>query len=204
MPLALFTVEALTNAYKHAYPIGQGGRICVNLAPFDGAKLRLSVEDDGIGFQYDDVNASVGARLIKTFGQQVSGEASISSEKGSGTIVEIVFPDPDLKKPCGIKRAGVAPTLFVILQRIKQIDGLYRRAAASHHAGDQADREQNQEDNEDDLRDFSGRKRDPAEAEDARDNRNDEERQSPSEHGTLHIFQGAELTRSPFKTQSSV
>jgi two-component sensor histidine kinase len=97
VPLALFTVEALTNAYKHAYPAGQKGRICVNLAPFDGAKLRLSVEDDGSGFQYEDVSASVGARLIKTFGQQVSGEASISSEKGRGTIVEIVFPDPDLK-----------------------------------------------------------------------------------------------------------
>ncbi len=95
VPLALFTVEALTNAYKHAYPTGHGGRICVNLKPFDGAKLRLSVEDDGVGFQYEDVNASVGARLIKTFGQQVSGEASISSEKGRGTTVEIVFPDPD-------------------------------------------------------------------------------------------------------------
>jgi len=99
VPLALFTVEALTNAYKHAYPPGHGGRICVGLAPFNGAKLRLSVEDDGVGFQYEDVNASVGARLIKTFGQQVSGEASISSEQGRGTIVEIVFPDPAAETP---------------------------------------------------------------------------------------------------------
>jgi two-component sensor histidine kinase len=94
VPLALFTVEALTNAYKHAYPPGQGGRICVGLAPFDGEKLRLSVEDDGVGFDYEEVSESVGARLIKTFGQQVSGEASISSERGRGTTVEIVFPDP--------------------------------------------------------------------------------------------------------------
>jgi two-component sensor histidine kinase len=97
VPLALFTVEALTNAYKHAYPPGHGGRIRVGLAPFNGAMLRLSVEDDGIGFQYEEVNASVGARLIKTFGQQISGEASISSEQGRGTTVEMVFPDPGVE-----------------------------------------------------------------------------------------------------------
>ncbi len=94
VPLALFAVEALTNAFKHAYPPGRGGQIRVRLTSVEGGKLRLSVEDDGVGFQYEDVNASVGARLIKTFGQQVSGEASISSDKGHGTIVEIVFPDP--------------------------------------------------------------------------------------------------------------
>ena len=94
VPLALFAVEALTNAFKHAYPPGRGGQIRVRLTSVEGGKLRLSVEDDGVGFQYEDVNASVGARLIKTFGQQVSGEASISSDKGRGTIVEIVFPDP--------------------------------------------------------------------------------------------------------------
>jgi two-component sensor histidine kinase len=99
VPLALFTVEALTNAFKHAYPPGQGGRICVSLEPFDGEKLRLSIEDDGVGFHYEDANASVGARLIKTFGQQMSGGASISSEKGRGTTVEMVFPDPDAVKP---------------------------------------------------------------------------------------------------------
>ena len=94
VPLALFAVEALTNAFKHAYPPGRGGQIRVRLTSVEGGKLRLSVEDDGVGFQYEDVSASVGARLIKTFGQQVSGEASISSDKGRGTIVEIVFPDP--------------------------------------------------------------------------------------------------------------
>ena len=95
VPLALFTVEALTNAFKHAYPPGRSGQICVRLTPVDGAKLCLSVEDDGVGFQYDDVSASVGARLIKTFGQQVYGEALIRSDMGRGTVVEIVFPDPD-------------------------------------------------------------------------------------------------------------
>jgi two-component sensor histidine kinase len=95
VPLALFTVEALTNAYKHAYPPGRGGKISVGFVPFDGAKLRLSVEDDGVGFAYDDVDPSVGAKLILTFGEQVGGEAAIRSGKGHGTVVEIVFPDPD-------------------------------------------------------------------------------------------------------------
>jgi len=97
VPLALFTVEAITNAYKHAFPPGHSGNIKVELAPFDGAKLKLKVEDDGVGFESATVDANVGARLIQTFGQQVAGEANIHSEVGKGTVAEIVFPDPDAR-----------------------------------------------------------------------------------------------------------
>src|SRR4051812_45092644 len=48
--LALFTVEALTNIYKHAYPLRARGVIQVSLRPDGPGKLRLAIADDGAGF----------------------------------------------------------------------------------------------------------------------------------------------------------
>ena len=96
VPLALFTVEALTNIFKHAYPAGQkGGRIAVSLRDIGAGMLRLAVEDNGIGFDLDSRDGkSVGSRLIHTFGLQVGGTSTMRSSSGSGTVVELVFPDP--------------------------------------------------------------------------------------------------------------
>jgi len=97
VPLALFTAEALTNIFKHAYP-GQGaGRIRVSLKEAGGENLRLCVEDDGIGFDVSRPrnDSSIGAQLIASFAQQVGGRVVMRSASGTGTIVEMVFPDPD-------------------------------------------------------------------------------------------------------------
>lgn len=95
VPLALFTVEALTNAFKHAFPATQhGGTIRVSLARTGDGQLRLSVEDDGAGFEEDSVDRSIGVRLIGTFGQQIGGTATITSQAGKGTVAQLVFPDP--------------------------------------------------------------------------------------------------------------
>ncbi len=98
VPLALFMVEAVTNAFKHAFPPGiDGGTIHVSLQPVADGKLRLSVEDDGAGFSEDELEASIGTQLIRTFGLQLHGTATVRSEPGRGTVAEIVFPDPDAK-----------------------------------------------------------------------------------------------------------
>ena len=99
VPLALFTVEALTNIFKHAFPAGStGGHINVSLKPAPHGMLRLLIEDDGVGFEERlGKTASIGTRLIRTFGQQVGGTANLRSEAGLGSIVELVFPDPSLK-----------------------------------------------------------------------------------------------------------
>ena len=92
--LALFTVEALTNIYKHAYPARTDGVIQVSLKPDAPGKLKLAIADDGVGFAMDDTGRSVGSRLIRTFGAQLGGTAQVSSEAGRGTVVALVFPDP--------------------------------------------------------------------------------------------------------------
>jgi two-component sensor histidine kinase len=95
VPLALFAVEALTNAFKHAFPAGgRGGNIRVLFGKAGDGRLRLSVEDDGEGFETDTGDGSIGARLIKTFGQQLAGDVSVHSSREYGTIAELIFPVP--------------------------------------------------------------------------------------------------------------
>jgi two-component sensor histidine kinase len=93
--LALFTVEALTNIFKHAFPGGRQGVIRVSLGAAPDGRLKLAIADDGIGFSADETGKSVGSRLIKTFGMQLGGVSSVRSDPGRGTVVELVFPDPD-------------------------------------------------------------------------------------------------------------
>jgi two-component sensor histidine kinase len=96
--LALFTVEALTNIYKHAYPLRARGVIRVSLKQEGPGKLRLTIADDGAGFQMDETGKSVGSRLIRTFGAQLGGVATVTSEAGRGTVVALIFPDPTHKE----------------------------------------------------------------------------------------------------------
>jgi len=96
--LALFTVEALTNIFKHAFPAEREGVIRVAMAPVGGGKLKLTISDDGLGFAMGGTGRSVGSRLIKTFGLQLGGVSSVHSEPGRGTVVDLIFPDPDLRQ----------------------------------------------------------------------------------------------------------
>ena len=99
VPLALFTVEALTNVFKHAYPgDARGGKICVSLKPCGKDELRLAISDDGEGYASEAVERSVGARMIQTFGRQVGGHSGIRSVPGEGTVAELVFPDPAIHR----------------------------------------------------------------------------------------------------------
>jgi two-component sensor histidine kinase len=92
VPLALFTVEALTNIFKHAFPQKGGcGRARVVLQKVDANAYRLAIEDDGVGFSAADVGSGIGDRLLKVFGRQVHGTVGVASKVGSGTSIELVF-----------------------------------------------------------------------------------------------------------------
>jgi two-component sensor histidine kinase len=99
IPLALFSVEAITNAYKYAFPDpDKVGSVSIVLKR-DGKTLMLTIADDGIGYDVAGVKRSIGSRLITTFGQQVGGVSAVRSIVGEGTTVEIQFPEPDLTPP---------------------------------------------------------------------------------------------------------
>lgn len=95
VPIALFTVEALMNIFKYAFPERADGAVKVALERFADAKLRLTIEDDGIGYSAESANSGIGNRLLGVFARQVHGTASVNSRPGRGTTVELTFSDPE-------------------------------------------------------------------------------------------------------------
>jgi two-component sensor histidine kinase len=95
VPLALFAVEALTNIFKYAFRPGEGGVVKIELTEVPDGKLRLMISDNGVGFQPEGQRSGIGTRLIRTFGAQIGGISTLHSEPGKGTMVEVIFRDPN-------------------------------------------------------------------------------------------------------------
>ncbi len=91
VPLTLLAVEAVTNAYRHAFPSGQSGTIILHFSAEDD-QAALSVSDDGIGFDSAQIAASMGRELMDAFAQQLGGELSIVGTPGIGTVVKLTYP----------------------------------------------------------------------------------------------------------------
>lgn len=86
LSISLLVNEAITNAYKHAYPDGTG-EICVRVAQTAGGGLRIGVQDDGVGFS-PNVHGGLGLTLIRSFASQLGGELLIQSDS-SGTLISV-------------------------------------------------------------------------------------------------------------------
>jgi signal transduction histidine kinase len=79
--------EALTNVRKHA----KASTVFVRLSVSDGL-VRLSVTDDGVGFDPDGPAAGFGLRGMRTRVAQVGGELKVHSGHSRGTTVELEVP----------------------------------------------------------------------------------------------------------------
>lgn len=91
VPLALLSVEAITNAYAHAFPEGQKGRIDLRFCVTDDIGV-LEISDDGVGFDPDGDSRSMGRPLMAAFAHQLGGTLSVASAAGSGTVVSLRYP----------------------------------------------------------------------------------------------------------------
>ncbi len=84
--------EAITNAEKHA----QARQIEVSLE-FADKEVRLSVKDDGCGFEADQLppgNGSFGLVGMRERAQQLQGDLVVNSRPGDGTEVQFTAPAP--------------------------------------------------------------------------------------------------------------
>ena len=91
VPLGLLVTEAITNAYKHAFPGRDEGRIEVRVTRESPTHLVLQIADNGAG--YDPAEREVGGlgrSLIDAFVRQLHGELDIKSDHG--TQVRVKFP----------------------------------------------------------------------------------------------------------------
>ena len=90
VPLTLFIVEAVTNAFRHAYAENRAGTISIVMANSDG-HVALVVDDDGIGYATADPVGKMGFELMNAFATQLSGTLDVASD-GSGTKVILRYP----------------------------------------------------------------------------------------------------------------
>jgi two-component sensor histidine kinase len=93
VPLALFTAEAVTNAVKHAFPMGRGvrgGRVMVSYK-VGANETVLTVEDDGIGGEEAQTAAGqgIGGTLMSAFARQVHGQFEEGKSLTGGRLVRV-------------------------------------------------------------------------------------------------------------------
>jgi two-component sensor histidine kinase len=96
-PLALFAVEAISNARKHG--VGQhGGELSV-VFRVHGDQAELAISDSGVG---NDLPASpvvgqgVGRTLMTAFARQLRGEVDFTPNERGGLTTRLLFPTPAL------------------------------------------------------------------------------------------------------------
>ena len=93
IPIALFVLEAVTNAVKYAFE-NNGGVIKVSLKRTE-EHIVLTVRDDGVGIAEDKAaspQTGLGSRLMNAFAKQLRAKLTIESEKGDGVAVKLELP----------------------------------------------------------------------------------------------------------------
>jgi two-component sensor histidine kinase len=91
-PLALFAVEAVTNAQKHAFP-GRGGTLTVNFT-VRGDEAELEIADDGAAPEDALSTSGVGRTLMTAFGRQLRGRSEVFRNEKGGVTARLTFPTP--------------------------------------------------------------------------------------------------------------
>lgn len=91
-PLGLILNEVVSNSFKHAFGDGRGGQISVRLTRTDDGQGRLTVEDNGTGFDPDAPSKGIGRRLITALTQQIKGSSQFSRGETGGSRFDLTFP----------------------------------------------------------------------------------------------------------------
>jgi two-component sensor histidine kinase len=92
-PLALFAVEAISNARKHAYD-EDGGLIRVRFT-VTAEEVELEIADEGRGAPPEEDAAGVGRTLMSAFARQLRGRAEIGPGENGGVSARLIFPAPE-------------------------------------------------------------------------------------------------------------
>jgi len=91
-PLALFAVEAISNARKHG--LDADGRLSVTLT-LRGDAAELSIVDTGLPGRSSKMGPGVGRTLMTAFARQLRGEVSFRAQPDGGLMVRLDFPTPE-------------------------------------------------------------------------------------------------------------
>ncbi|HEX8529492.1 MAG TPA: sensor histidine kinase, partial [Cytophagales bacterium] len=97
VPLGLIINEAITNAFKYAFPDGRSGTVTLNLYRLSRKTYQLTIEDDGVGLPagYNPARSrSLGMTLMHGFSDQLGGALTITSARGLS--ISLVFEEEQL------------------------------------------------------------------------------------------------------------
>jgi two-component sensor histidine kinase len=82
--LALLVNEVVTNAIKYAYPDGNEGGLWIALTAQENlGKSRLTIRDEGVGFDISAVTSGTGTRLVDGSVRQLDGTYEFQSQAGT-------------------------------------------------------------------------------------------------------------------------
>jgi PAS domain S-box-containing protein len=90
-PCGLLVSELLSNCFKHAFPDGRTGEVCIKLKPAEiSGQWQLQVSDTGVGLP-DDFETrrekSLGLQLVDSLASQLGG----SLQAGPGAVFAVTF-----------------------------------------------------------------------------------------------------------------
>jgi two-component sensor histidine kinase len=91
-PLALFAVEAISNAQKHAFGPA-GGALHVRFT-LRGEEACLEIADDGGRSDAAQMGEGVGRTLMSAFARQLRGRCEIVRNDHGGITARLMFPAP--------------------------------------------------------------------------------------------------------------
>ena len=91
LPLVLLAVEAVTNAYAYAFPNGRHGTVELHFVVSENDAAMLSIIDNGIGFEPELMQKSMGRKLMNGFAHQLGGRLAITSSPQTGTEVRLDY-----------------------------------------------------------------------------------------------------------------
>jgi two-component sensor histidine kinase len=95
-PLALFAVEAISNAQKHAFGPA-GGLLKVRFA-VEGEEAILEISDAGADVEPTLVTEGVGRTLMTAFARQLRGRAEVFANGAGGVTARLIFPTPEAER----------------------------------------------------------------------------------------------------------
>ena len=91
-PIALFAVEAISNAQKHAFG-PQGGSLHVRFT-LEGEEGVLEISDEGGKGTPAEMGEGVGRTLMTAFARQLRGRFDVIQNNRGGITARLVFPAP--------------------------------------------------------------------------------------------------------------